>query len=345
MSASAFSLAILGGPESGKTTYLGALADAMERVSDDTGLRLSGLPDDTTPMDRLTQPLRDATYPPHTSVGARQALEVPLRLERPGLPTTAFTLRIGDYDGEEVERLFRDRTRGWSAEWQARALASHLLLFIQPGRRELPRLRYSEALSEQERWLALRSGAPSPRADVSLRAAEIEPSSNLPIPDPDEHDDQLSPAHPRDRVPVPTVLAMVELLQFIRHVRNLPPGARPPRGSLRIALLVSAWDGVDLAWRRQGPGRYLLEHATMLEEFLWSNFHQDDVFRFGLSSTGGNLKDPTYQAKYRDDPRGFVEWADGSARGPEGEAVIQRSADLGLPLYWVLHGDRAFSTG
>jgi hypothetical protein len=145
---------------------------------------------------------------------------------------------------------------------------------------------------------------------------------------------RLSPSAP---VAVPDTFSVIELLQFIRHVRGLAPGHRP-RGKerFRIALLVSAWDAMDSAWRKVGPAAWLAQQFPLLEDFLWSNFSGDDLFRFGLSATGGDLHDPRYRSQYLDTPCGFIEWRD-PLRG------IRRTRDIGLPLYWLLFGDHAFS--
>jgi hypothetical protein len=142
-------------------------------------------------------------------------------------------------------------------------------------------------------------------------------------------------AQPSEPVVVPTALATIELLQFIRYVRGLAPGERPHgERRLPVALLVSAWDAVDEDWRRAGPTAYLTQNLPLLTDYLWSNFLPDDVFCFGLSATGGDLLDASYRKRYQDDPSGFVEWTDGSG-------TRQQSRDIGLPLYWLLFGDRA----
>lgn len=133
-------------------------------------------------------------------------------------------------------------------------------------------------------------------------------------------------------------------MQFIRQVRGLAPGERPPRKSFRIALLVAAWDAVDHAWQARGAGDYLGENLPLLEDFLWSNFHREDVYRFGLSSTGGDLNGSRYRQQYNDDdaPGGFVTWTDATGQQVRASnlsilALQERAIDgrpfdfLGLP--------------
>jgi hypothetical protein len=331
-------IALLGGQSTGKSTYLGALVDAlqMEKLQH---LRLAGLGADARGLQRLAEPLLEGQYPQRTKAGERLSLEAPLRTAGSYFDPLSFTLRAGDYDGEEVERLFRDRIHGWSAEWKERAHSQGFLLLVRPAvLPPPPRPQLLSAQDEQSRWRLLRSESGDAQPISDSRAALAAPTNpntvfgEFPI-------EEVPPpprAAPSDPVSVPTALAIIELLQFIRHVRELAPGERPRKDEerFRIALLVTAWDSVDPAWRRAGPAAYLSHHLPLLEDFLWSNFLPDDVFRFGLSATGGDLRNPDYNQRYLDDPSGFVEWRDATSG-------IRQSRDIGLPLYWLLFSDRA----
>jgi Double-GTPase 1 len=335
-------LALLGGPESGKTTYLGALVDALECQSL-PGVAITELPADTNAWYQLTDPLLDGRYPQRTKA-ERHTLDVGLAISpvpagSTGLSlvteSTQVSLRMGDYDGEEVERLFRDRTRGWSEEWQARARSDGLLLFLRPPAiHHLPRVPAPE-LPEAERWQWL--------ANQMVHASDPVPAPAPREPGPETYfgpglaDHEVKappPARLDDPVLIPTVLAVIELLQFIRHVQGLAPGERPPQGSARIALLVSAWDAVLPDWQQRGAATYLGETLPLLEDFLWSNYHESDVFRFGLSSTGGDLNQPGYSERYQEERAGFVTWTDATGR-------VARSRNLAIPITWALFGDRA----
>lgn len=324
-------ITLLGGPSSGKTTYLGALIDAL-RAERTPNLLLGDLPDDAEAYNRLAEPLWDGAYPQRTKA-ERNTLDLPLRATQ-GERVEEVSLSMGDYDGEEVERLFKDRTQGFSPEWKARADARGILLFLRPDAlTPLPQLTPHLALTDQERMQALKTGeAPKGRASTRSRVeadpeAAFGPGLQAETPEP-------RIAGPRDAVQVPTVLAVIELLQFLRHVRGLEPGERPPHGEMRVALLSSAWDALDKAWQRRGPASFFAERAPLLEDFLWSNYHPDDVFRFGLSSTAGDLRDARYQGQYLDDPHGFVVWTDASG-------ALHKTRNLALPVEWALFGDSA----
>lgn len=315
-------ITLLGGPESGKTTYLGAFVDALDanQLGDIEKLRE---PEDARTLERLTDPLLDGRYPQRTK-GERFAVDLPLRYRDADGGSTEFTLNVGDYDGEEVERLFRNRIDGWSAEWRARARASALLLLLRPDAIvPLPLLRprpASAAPQSAKRHRPARFGKdPASVFGPGLTAEEV-PARRI-----------VAASEP---LRIPTMLAVIELLQFIRHARRLAPGQRPRRGDLRIAVLLGAWDAVESSWRPRGPADYLSQHMPLLIDFLWSNFDPADVFHFGLSTTGGDLRDDAYRRRYLENPGGFVEHTDATGQ-------VRRSTDLALPIRWALFGDAA----
>lgn len=327
-------ITLLGGVGSGKTTYLGALIDTLESACA-PGLKLKSLPPNARALELLPEPLRNGKYPQRTTA-ERHILELPLRVQI-GTSAEELTLTAGDYDGEDVERLFNNRTSGFSEEWRARAHARGLLLFL---RRDaitpLPNLR-RRSMTDAERFAALRGEAP---ADEPATPEASSPLSLSPerVFGPGVADEPTapSPAAPDEPVRVPTALAMIELLQFLRHVRGLAPAERPPVGQFRVAILLSAWDAVDRSWHAHGPRAFLREQEPLLDDFLWSNFHDDDVFCFGLSSTSGDLRNPAHRERYIEDMHGFVEWSDVTGR-------VHRTQNLALPVAWVIAGDRALA--
>ncbi|HZF56822.1 MAG TPA: hypothetical protein VE093_49745 [Polyangiaceae bacterium] len=332
-------LALLGGPESGKTTYLGALVDALQSESL-PGLKLGALPADARAYESLTEPLLDGRYSQRTKKDERHLLELPLRAVRDG-KVEDISLTVGDYAGEEVEQLFQNRTGGFSPEWRARAEARGLLLFLRPDAlTPLPRLHPRASLHDSERWQALQGAPVEGEPARSSRPPEATPLRPEHVFGPGILDEPAGPlpARPNDRVRVPTVLAIIELLQFLRHVRGLAPGERLPPGEMRVALLATAWDAVDRSWHERGPRSFLVEQAPLLDDFLWSNFHEDDIACFGLSSTGGDLRDDRYRERYLEEMRGFVEWADVTGK-------VQLSRNIALPIAWLLSGDRALGEG
>lgn len=319
-------LALLGGPNSGKTTFLGALADAVSAGSTKR-LRLRGAPQDARALMRLQEPLARGEYPQRTKA-ERHHLRAPLITRGTGATDVAFDLDVGDYAGEDVERLFVERQGGFSDEWRARAGAAGLLLFVRPGADVRLPTSVRSSPTDAERWAAVKgeveaeqaSEGEGPRARFRYGISA--------------GDEASSPLGPREPVRVPTTLALIEVLQFLRYARDLAPGERPLAGIQRIAVLLSAWDAVGRASRVRGPTRYVADEVALLNDYLWSNYRPTDVMCFGLSATAGDLNDPKHRERYLDDPHGFVEWS--MAGG-----VVHSTRDLTLPLRWALFGDNA----
>jgi hypothetical protein len=129
----------------------------------------------------------------------------------------------------------------------------------------------------------------------------------------------------------------------LQRIANRPDGAQvgiADEDQLKVAqpyafLTPPGFDVVlDGGLNTGGPrSRDFRYDVRVAGDFLWSNFRTEDVFRFGLSSTGGDLNNPAYKKRYLDDPRGFVEWRDFGAS--------HASDDIGLPLYWLLFGQDA----
>jgi len=326
-------LAIIGGPESGKSTWLGSVLEAIQQGQSQV-LRLppGGFPNDAHAINVLTEPLVEARYSKRTPTDQQIDLQIGLEARHAALGKRNFQLAVSDYGGEQIDVLFEHRVRGWGQPWRVRANSAGLLLFIRPDANlPLPR---TVQISGGSPWSSGLSEAPTslrPEAGGPITPDQIFPTISDEVPD-------VPAPGPRDPVRVPSVLALVEMLQFLRAERGYGSGQHPPPGVLRVAIVVSAWDAVSDEWRRKGPNHYLAEHMPLLEEFMWSNFASEDVLRFGLSATGGDLKDDTYRKKYEDDPGGWCEWA-----GPGGG--IKHTSEVGLPLLWTVFGDQGLSCG
>jgi len=326
-------IAVIGGPGSGKSTWLGSVLEAVQQgQSGVLGLPPGGFPNDAQAIKVLTDPLVDARYSERTPFEQEVELRVGLRAQHEALGERDVQLAVSDYAGEQLDRLFEHRTRGWGQSWRARANAAGLLVFIRPAANlPLPRRVKVPVGSSWAQGLSDTSPSSPSRLLSPITPDQVFPAISDEVP-------VVPLPGPRDPVSIPTVLALIEMLQFLRGERGYHLGQRPTRGSMRVALVVSAWDAVGEEWRRKGPNHYLAEHLPMLEEFIWSSFEADDVFRFGLSATGGDLKNDEYRKKYQDDPAGWCEWAAADGR-------IEHTDEVSLPLLWTLFGDPALTCG
>jgi hypothetical protein len=215
------------------------------------------------------------------------------------------------------DRLWPDAWRRWSES------ANGVLLFVRPSELvSLPAIR-SPAASPLDGLL----GPPPPRQLGPPDPATAFGGNFVP------EAPETPRASPRDPQRVPTTLALIELLQLLRAQRGLATGVRSDHG-LRVAIVVTAWDAEE---DDNTPNEWLAQNAPILEDYLWSNFAPEDVMRFGLSSTGVDLRVSGNAERYEEDPRGFVVWADlGKPR---------REPDIGLPMRWALFGASALKTG
>lgn len=306
-------IAFLGLPKSGKTSWLGRLWLAIDRPPLDSVqlLEKAGQPD-LDALNLLSDSFIDGKYPAPTPFVNPPSIKVPLQWKGRD-PAPSFDVVIADYSGEEVKAIHRERDPVWSTAWEERAGAASVAIFIRPEHHIRPtstRLVPDRMLSHID------------------QAGQV---GKAPLTD--------SEGGTLDGwLVVPTAVAIVELLQFFRFLRGWSPGYCPKPDEFRVAVMLSCWDAVPEEERCGGPGGYLRERLGLLDDFLATSFHPSGVRVFGLSSTGGDLSDEafkeTYLEKYPED------WGEVQYEGPSG--VVQ-SDDLALPLAWLLVGDEALT--
>lgn len=305
------SISFIGVQSSGKTTALAAILEQVDRG--EGGLQWDGAVPDRRLLEQLTDPLLDGEFPQRTNRQGEdedRRLRLPLRRRE-----DRFVLETADYAGEELERVFA--LREWSAQWAARSGAAGLLLALRVNERGQPTIP--------------RALPPPPRdVDAPFTPSLLGEELGAPV--------EVAPPAADTPVEVPDTLALIEVLQCLRHARGLSFGERPPLGSVRVGVLLTAWDAVGPAWAERDPQHFLEERMPLLADVLAANFHADDVRAFGFSATGGDLHEPAHRQRYLSpDPgehKGFVRWWDPSQ-------VLRRSADLSLPIAWVLMGGKA----
>jgi len=310
---------VLGVTGSGKSTWIGALTDglyrgAVSRVKFDE----ENWPDNTTGIDQARSYLQTGQFPIHTSEEMRTLVELPIRVSRGPNVHEAFTLKMSDYDGELIEKLFTDRTHGWDDAWSRRARADSFLILIRHDFTKClrPLVRPGRKL-RQDGMLSL---SPDDLAAPPLLNTSVPPAPLSSFDDPRY---------------VPTSLALIELLQWIRDARGLSPIEQTPIAEpLRIGIVLTAWDAVDGRWRNSKPEEFLAVHHAILRDYLRCNFRDDEVRVFSLSATGGDLSDHQFRQRYLSatDPVSRVWWT--NSRGD-----VVEDADLSIPLCWALFGE------
>lgn len=316
---------VLGVTSAGKSTWIGALADGLyrgtvSRVAFDD----ENWPEQTVGIDRVRGHLQGGEFPTHTSEEQRAVVELPIRMANGPFEGESFALKMSDYDGELIEKLFRDRSQGWDDAWARRSRADCFLVMLRhdtaKSLRALRRPTRRSAPGSSKSAEAIFASSPDDLVDTPF------PPSGLPSTPAVASDD------PRY---VPSCLALVEMLQWIRQERGLlPVEATDDRHPLRVGIVLSAWDSVDAQWKRESPEAYLAAHHALLRDYLVSNFREDEVRVFAVSATGGDLNSLQYREKYlsTDAPLSRVWWSD--SRGH-----LQEETDLSVPLCWGLYGE------
>ncbi len=307
-------IALLGLPKSGKTTWLGRLWLAIDRppLDAEPPLQKAGQPD-LQALNALSDPFIDGRYPPPTPFHDPPRIRVPVRWTGAGTGAPTFDVVIADYSGEEIRAIHRERDPAWSEAWEKRSQAAGVAVFIRPQHH----IRPTSSRLVPERMLT-----------HIEQAGQV---GTAPLTDSEGGDLD-------GWLVVPTAVAIVELLQFFRFLRGWAPGWAPPPETFRVAVVLSCWDALPESERCGGPAGYLQQRLGLLDDYLATNFHPAAVRAFGVSSTGGDLTDPAFQEEYLDrypEDWGSVRWS--------GEAGVAESADLSLPLSWLLVGEDALS--
>ena len=126
---------------------------------------------------------------------------------------------------------------------------------------------------------------------------------------------------------LPTQIALCELVRFLEHtMQPSDQGARP-----RVAVVVTAWDLMDVQAQRKGPMAFLRAEyplfAGRIEDCKHLDFHV-----FGVSALGGDFADPTFKDRYlRGEESGFVATGGGN--------TLHVTHDVTAPVAWVIGGD------
>lgn len=122
----------------------------------------------------------------------------------------------------------------------------------------------------------------------------------------------------------PTQVILVDLLQML----SMPPIGH---SSLRIAVIVSAWDLVESVQEQSGfqvldPDGWLTQEAPLLDQFLRSNRDWIAYRVFGVSAQGGDYGDREMVNNLRNtDPGNRVKVIEGS----------EKNSDLTAPMSWL----------
>lgn len=108
------SILLVGGPDSGKTNYLGRL---WLTINDGKGeLQVDGTPSDLEYLNDIVGYFYKGQFAPHTAHEVRNNVVIPIKSSSRVVPVTRCNLIVPDVSGEEWLKVYR--RRDWPSEWE-----------------------------------------------------------------------------------------------------------------------------------------------------------------------------------------------------------------------------------
>nr|WP_294810188.1 hypothetical protein [uncultured Sphingomonas sp.] len=314
---------ILGGPDAGKSNYIGALWMRLRR---NRGVfRVPVAAENIAYVERIVGHLRKGEYPPRTEPDDGESTFVASISHQNDPKMPIATITVPDMIGEIWKAASRDR-RIDPAWIQQLRKSDSAMLFVRFG---------SDEIVDMPDWIAsadLMQLEAEQDADAEPVAAEDGAEAELavdPVAPPGDGmaaeeagDGDGEKAEPNT---TPTQLFLCDLVNLLEeHLGKDTAVARP-----RVGLAIAAWDGVGAPERAAGPKKFIQNNYPMLHGRIADRSRLE--FRvFGISATGFDLKIKEERDKYLKvgpDQAGFAE-AEIEGKNSEG--------DLLMPLAWAL---------
>lgn len=280
------SILIVGGPDAGKTNFLGRLWLALAQPGGAIGVKVP--PQDVRYVEGALGHLLHGDFAPHsTRAEGRRDFDATVEVRR------------GLKEGAEARILLPDISGElWSTAVESREIDAEWMTLMQECDGALLFVRImSDQLSAPLDWVAsaqfLESGI--------------------------DGDEQGR---------LPTQVFCSELLRFLEQtLRCGPDGSRP-----RVAVVVTAWDLLDLGRAKESPRRFLEAEFPLFAGRI-ADCDRFDIEVFGFSVVGGDLSaDEDFKRRFHEmDPAaaGYV------VLGNE-DGTSNLIPDVTLPVAWVL---------
>jgi len=310
------SVLLIGGPETGKSNFL---FKAWNCIFSMLGvLEMDGLPADAEYLQDGAACQMRGEYAGHTTQAVQVISYIPIQMK--GKPEQKATLVVPDVDGEQINRIYRERR--WSAEWEDLVDADSAFLFF-------VRIN-SDLLVVPLDWIACHDlyGFKTASQEVAAefegqRASTLTTGPKDPAPD---RPTEGSKALDGSKTEAPTQIVLVDLIQFIlTAIREKCPN--PPR--TKVGFVLTGWDSVPVDFVG-GPAAWIQDNMPFLAQFLDCNRDVLDFEYFGSSVFSG---DPENNQEYLNemshkDPRtlGYIKVGASDSAEP----------DFTIPIAWAL---------
>ncbi len=259
---------LIGLPESGKTTFIGALWHVVQANEVASALKLHRLVGDRTYLNALRDAWAQCAPMPRTS----QQGDTMVRMLLADAAKNVHELWLPDMAGETFRAHWANRE--WDASYDSLIeQAEGALIFIRGGR-------VDEPLSlVGGNWLAEKiADASSQAGDAEVERDATEAVTSA-VPEAEGMKAATGVPVPWDANESPTQAQLVDLLQLLMW--------RRPTVRWRIAIVMSAWDEVrDLD---RTPEQCCAERVPLLAQFLRSNERRLNIRYYGVSAQGGAI--------------------------------------------------------
>lgn len=283
-------IVLIGGPDSGKTNYVARLWKALS--SQDGAIFASDVPSDIRYVEEALAHLLQGSFAPRSD---KNFENIQQSFSVPVVSTDApdaepVQVVVPDVTGELWQTAIE--TGELPEQWMARLrTASGALVFVRIG---------SDQNVDPLDWVT---------ADQLLKMPVM----------------AASPEQENKRT-IPTQVLLCELLRLLEYglaadLDNVRP---------RVAILVTAWDRLDLESRAKGPSAYITEQYPLLAGRL-NDISAFDIRVLGVSIVGGDFIDPDFQEEFFK-----VDLKDSGYVELEADGELQTKPDITLPIAWAM---------
>ena len=311
------SIVLLGGPDSGKTNYIGRLWPSFKKRKG--VLRAERLPDDIAYVDGAVEHLMQGSFAPRSD----RNLEV-------GRKDFSISVRGAYGEGELTDLMVPDISGElWTRTVATFEISKEWLGVLNDAEGAVVFVRaLSDQIVQPLDWVTARNILQLDTEDQDGSSVAAEASRAIGQADPLPDDEEAKRAVELPSEPdLPTQVLLCELLRYLELcLADRADGGRP-----HVAIVVAAWDLLDPIVRGEGPMSYLKREFPLFAGRL-ADTGRLDVKLFGLSIVGGDLEDD------EDFRNRFLE-RDISEQGwvvVEGADGLRRDDDVMLPIAWAM---------
>lgn len=254
---------IVGMPNSGKSTYIGALRHLLVAAEVTTELELSALSENEKHLNALEDKWLNCEQVPRTKPATEGWVEFRVKDRQTSVESNVM---LPDLRGEAFEQpACISRCDG--DLYQAVATADGIMLFTNADREDDSMMTddLSDILGDETQTAG---GEEAPTQTETSATTMIEPPPFVPEKMPEE----------------------VKIVEFLQMANRRPLMAR----RRKLALFISAWDTVQ---GNPSPSEWFKQNRPMLHQFLMANAELWDIRVYGVSAQGGKL--PAQQAELK----------------------------------------------